>query len=150
MISRSKQIFVSSRSGQSGFTLLELILVLLLMALAVSIAAVSAGRIYENTVFRDSLRGIEGALARARLSALAGRTPIVFRTDGESFWLVKDGQICRRRVWMPRGTGLESKDIVFFPKGDSSGGKIKVTDSRGKEYLIEVDTVTGHTKLQGP
>lgn len=41
------------------------------------------------------------------------------------------------------GASEETKQILFFPSGGSSGGKIRLFDGAEREYTVEVDRLTG-------
>jgi general secretion pathway protein H len=53
-----------------------------------------------------------------------------------------------RLVWedVDRNRGY----IIFYPDGSSSGGRLVITDATGRQYLVEVDTITGKASLKNP
>lgn len=38
--------------------------------------------------------------------------------------------------------------IIFYPDGSSSGGRLVIMTTAGRQYLLEVDTITGKTSLR--
>ena len=38
--------------------------------------------------------------------------------------------------------------IIFYPDGSSSGGKLVIINAAGRQYLVEVDTITGKISLK--
>ncbi len=49
---------------------------------------------------------------------------------------------------LPSGLTLSGNDIVFYAKGNSSGGTIKIKNEKGREYTIEVDPILGTPKIK--
>jgi hypothetical protein len=49
-------------------------------------------------------------------------------------------------VWedIDRRTGF----IIFYRDGSSSGGKLELIDSTGRQYLVEIETITGRVTLK--
>jgi hypothetical protein len=51
---------------------------------------------------------------------------------------------------LPKDVSMQPAEIVFFPKGDSTGGRLVITDQEKNEYEVEVDRTTGAARLSGP
>lgn len=119
-----------SRAGaaEAGFTLLELLVVLTVMALATMVVAPRFASLREpglRQVGRDvalELRGARGSamrgggIARVEPEAIGARLPAGFRLGGDT--------------------------IVFYPDGRSSGGSLRLADAAG-ELRLDVDWLTG-------
>jgi len=139
-------------SEKHGFTLLELILVLAVLAMAASITMVSIGRTSQKALIRDEASMLQGALRHARRESLLARVPVSFALDTESgsYGVFKKGESePEESHQLPASLLISgSEEIVFFPKGDSTGGRLTLSGPEERRYLIEVDSVTGLAKLQ--
>jgi general secretion pathway protein H len=137
-------------SEKGGFTLIELVLVLALLALAASATIVSVGRTSQKAIIRNEASLLQGTLRQARQASLFERMPVALLVNAESgaYSLSKGkGQLIRSHDVPEKLTLSGSEEIVFFPKGDSTGGSLGLTGPGGRSYLIEVDRVTGLAKL---
>lgn len=139
----------------SGVTLLELLVVLAIMALAAVLVA-------------PALRGPGGGIGLRGVAAeIAGLTTseraLAMRTSSERTLLV---DVDRREFWVegtPRRTiparytvsvsvtpgeqlGSSRARIRFFPDGGSSGGSITVADGR-QRAILSVDWLTGASRM---
>lgn len=136
--------------AQSGFTLLELIIVLFIVGLASSVVLFSAGRLRDRTVFNEEARKIYQTMKRARELSLLGRRELTFRLDEHSgrYWVEGgDGKTFAEHT-LRQGYVLAGTEVTFFPKGNSSGGLVKINDGKGREYAIEVDPVLGTPSIK--
>jgi general secretion pathway protein H len=125
------------RSSQAGFTLIEMIVVIVIMALIAGLVVVrqpwqSAGVNAEATV-----RALSSALRTARSRAIAQDRDVVvvtgtggFAVDGGAPWV------------LPAGEALSSGRVVFTPDGGSSGATI-VLASGQRRVGISVNWLTG-------
>ena len=137
-------------AGNKGFTLLELIIVIFIAGISVAIVAVSIGRIHEKRLFNEASKKVFITLKHARETAILEKTPVAFKIDEEagSFWMEKNNAVYGKMQNMPERITLKGEAIIFFPKGNSSGGRIKITYEKNREYSIEVDPVLGTAKIK--
>lgn len=135
-----------------GFTLIELVIVLSIISIAVSIAVVSISKAYEKTAFKTELKGIYNTLRQARNMAVLERAVFTFTVNEEdnSFWLEKNRSPYKQPHVMPKGITVKAGPIVFFPKGNSTGGQVEIQRFKERKYLIEVSPVTGAAKIKTP
>jgi general secretion pathway protein H len=139
-----------SLSEKDGFTLIELVLVLALLALAASVTMVSIGRTSKRALIRNEASLLQGTLRQARQASLFERRPVTLGVDADrgAYVLSKGKGLLIQSHDVPAGLTLSgSEEIVFFPKGDSTGGSLKLAGAEGRSYLIEVDRVTGLARL---
>lgn len=137
MISRSK-----------GFTLLELLLVLAIAGLLAGSAIISVGRLHDRAIFKNSLRTVQAGLRQARMLSISQRVPVTFKLENNFLEIDKDGEPYGKKFKMPEHTSAMGDKIIFYPKGDSSGGEIKIKGPDGSEYVIEIERTTGIANLK--
>ncbi|MEW6214317.1 MAG: hypothetical protein AB1478_03805 [Nitrospirota bacterium] len=140
-----------SLQGVTGFTLLELMIILFIAGISISVVILSAGRIREKTIFKEEARRLHATLRYAREISLLERIDVTFDLDEEGsnkYWLVKRDRIENEHL-LPEGFSITGEAITFFPKGNCSGGIINIKDDKGREYRFEVDPVLGITSFKG-
>ncbi len=128
-----------------GFTLLEIIIVLLIAGLAVSVITFSAARLYEKTLFNEEARRLLNTIKHAREISLIERKNIEFKIDEEEkkYWIDHGDDISTNLHSIPSEFTITGEAVIFFPKGNSSGGLIKINNGKGQEYKIEVENISG-------
>lgn len=131
-------------AGNKGFTLLELIIVLFIVVLSVAVVIFSAGRLHEKTIFNEEARKIYQTLKRARELSLMERRDMVFRVDADAnkYWIDNGSEALNSHA-VHEGIILSGKDVIFFSKGNSSGGIIKINNAKRQEFIIEIDPILG-------
>ncbi len=137
----------ASLKGQGGFTLIELMAVLFILAVSTAVVGISLGRALDKSRVRQEVTGVRNLLAFARDQALTNRRPVTFfaRAEQGSYGLREERSLTLTR-------GLEFKydaDVVFFPKGDSTGGEVFLVAPEGRGYRGLVDPVTGEARVGG-
>lgn len=132
--------------GEAGFTLLELMIALTILALSMTV--VTAGVARRSPVFevRATASDIAALMRDARVSAQASSQPVSvdFRVD-ERLFEGPGGQ----RVLLPEGVeaDMESSSaagrpaVIFLPDGSSTGGAILLRGPASAER-VDVDWLT--------
>jgi prepilin-type N-terminal cleavage/methylation domain-containing protein len=153
----------SDRSrAAAGFTLAELLVVLVLIGLAASVVLPFAARSYGNFKLRlaeNSLRTLfHEARSRARFEGRveavifmpadrAGRVLILVREDGhriDGVTLPAEIMLTARRA---DGTWSETPDpIHFFPNGTCEATQFDLGNSRAKHLQLELTSLAGTTR----
>lgn len=135
------------RSG--GFTLIEMIVVLAILAAAIGLAVPLFGQRGSGAELNAAAGRIRAAMAEARATAIAEGRPVVFRGESAGgYWLdnrhrgIDADDRGRLRV-LTAGNAL----IAFFPSGGSSGGRVVVQGPYSRRE-IAVDGVTGRAVAQ--
>jgi len=139
-----------SRSNERGFTLLELIAVLFILAMASSIVGLAVGRSIDKAALREEAVRIQNTLRYAREISLMERLPVSFILDADQgmYWIEKKDERFGRTITIPEGMKVEGPETVFFlPKGQSTGGKLMIWDKQKRGYAVEVDQITGEARL---
>lgn len=148
---------VGELDDERGFTFLELLTVLALMALLLGLVAPTFYRAWERERVRGSLREFSAVLRLARSVAVTERTRIRVFVDLDQgrYWL----EGTRRGGRLPPGTRIAQAALVwpeqgrrlgyvaFFGDGASSGAKLDLEDPGGRMYTVYVDIVTSRVTL---
>lgn len=146
------------RRRTRGFTLVEVIAVVALIALAATVVAVSVGGGLSGARVRAASKDLTAALRYTRGQAIVEREQKTLLLDLENrSYTAPD----REPVELPQGMeirlvtarqeleGEGAGRIRFFPDGSSSGGRITLV--RGEaEWQIEVEWLTGKVVLRDP
>jgi general secretion pathway protein H len=127
----------AGQPGQAGFTLIEMIVVIVVMALIAGLVVVrkpwhSVGLDTEATV-----RTLTSTLRLARSRAIAQDRDVIVVT-GETGFTV-DGASA---AVLPAGEALSAAQVTFMPDGGSSGGSILLA-SGPRRIAISVNWLTG-------
>ncbi len=159
------------QSSASGFTLMELIVVVTILGIAVSFILPSFGRGLDHWRLRGAVREVATLIKFARTQSVASMRPlhVVLDRSRSLYWLdnadgpvVTDSPQAERKVRLyalPDGVRFgevggggfamdeERFRIIFFPRGSSSGGEVQLVDEKGRAYQISVDSVTGRAGI---
>ena len=146
---RSKHT-VNVRGSQTGFTLFELLLVLFIVGLAASVVMFSGSRLQEKTIFNTEARKLYLTVKHAREISILERSDVVVRVDGESkrYWIDYGDDKSSETHSLPQKFSLAGEDVIFFPKGNSSGGKMEIDNGKGQKYEVNVDPVLGTASIK--
>ncbi|OAB55441.1 hypothetical protein AY599_02610 [Leptolyngbya valderiana BDU 20041] len=140
---------------QAGFSLLELILVMVMIGLLFTIAAVSVGRSVSGAEVRNAHRAVTAGLRHTRGQAIVQREQQVFLVDADANTWQAAGE---EPVQLPEGmaitlntarselTGENAGGIRFFPDGASTGGSVVLTAGE-REWHVSVGWLTGEIGL---
>jgi type II secretion system protein H len=137
-------------AGSSGFTLIELLLVLFILGLAVAVVMSSSSRMYEKSMFNKEARKLYLTVKHAREISIIERTNIVFKVDQEAkkYWLAYGDDKTSDAYSVPQNFTIAGEDVLFFPKGNSSGGRIEIGNEKGQKYEVTVDQVFGTVSIK--
>ena len=147
----------SSRPGkQSGFTLLELIIVLVIAAAMMSIVPPMISSALPGTQLKSASRQIAAGLNYARNHALTSGKESTLVLDLEKKTFVVSGR--GKTYDLPGDLALklftaesemlseEVGGIRFFPDGGSTGGRITLSSGQ-RAYAVDVDWLTGRVRI---
>ena len=163
----------SPRGRQTGFTLLELIVVLVLLGIIAVLVAPGLGGSLENAKLKTASRELLAALRVQRSEAIAQGRIITLRfTSDESNYRI-DGEPVRLAEGLSvvyqaatgavsqgvQGSGVQgpgvqgeplpvtgNNDLAFYPDGSSSGALLQLRLGDGLRY-IRIDWLTGAVSL---
>jgi len=140
----------------SGFTLVELMFVMVIIALMMGLVATSMSSSISSAEARAASRKLVASLRYTRTRAILDKSEKVLLVDIENRSYQAPG---RKLVKLPEGVELTITTarseltseavagIRFFPDGGSTGGHIELLIN-GREYRINVAWLTGETRLQ--
>ena len=147
----------TSRPGrQSGFTLLELIVVLILLGAAAAVVIPSFTGGFLGLQMETASRDLVTRMRQARVEAVAKQSVYRIILGGEEqldeakYALADEYGRTLRSYDLPEGISLSLEEpltISFYPNGRSSGGRFELRRDGGRELIIRVDPVTGFGKV---
>jgi general secretion pathway protein H len=143
--------------AEAGFTLLELMVVLVLMALLIGLVMPNLMHSWEREKNRVTLREFATTLRTARSEAVTRGLRVRlfldlrtgrYRLEGSA----QEGTLTgvsltdARLVW--QNPEKSQGYIAFFGDGSSSGGKLALVEPTGRQYLLEVEPITGKVSMR--
>ncbi len=134
-----------------GFTLIELVLVLFIVALVAGLVLPAVGRGVETLQLRAQVATFSAFLRFAREQAITKREAqeVTIKPDAHLLILRAVGSDSPRatRKLSPRisisADGSSEASITFSPRGISAGGSFRLTAPDGRAYRVSVDPLTG-------
>jgi len=139
-----------------GFTLVELMVVLVIIALVMGLVVTSMSRSISGAEARSASRQLVASLRYTRARAIIDKSEQVFQVDTENRSYQAPG---RKQVTLPQGVDVKIttarseitseavSGIRFFPDGGSTGGHIELMVN-GREYRVNVAWLTGEASLE--
>ena len=141
----------AAAASNKGFSLVELMVVIMLVTLMFGLVGVSVSRSIGGAEIRTAEREIVAGLRHTRGQAIINRQQQIFMVDANNRTWTAAGQ---EPVVLPDGlqitlntgrselTGEGAGGIRFFPDGASTGGSIVLT-AQEREWHIAVAWLTG-------
>lgn len=145
-----------SRTGR-GFTLVEMLVVLAVMAMLLAISVPFTSGFGKGLRIKTAARGILGTLRVARSNAITYRKKytVIFSRAGNEYWIEDpDGRIFEQKRRLPASIKLESSfeddKVIFYSTGavEGSSGSITVTDKAGTSKIISIIASTGKITIK--
>ncbi|KAF1714241.1 type II secretion system protein GspH [Pseudoxanthomonas yeongjuensis] len=143
-------------SGRApGFTLLEVLVVLIIIAMATTLAAMVFSGGLDGMRLRSSSKEIAAQLRYTRTQAIASGQPQRFTIDPRGHRWQAAGN---RQGKIPPSLGVDfigarevqpragEGGILFFPDGASTGGRVRLSVKRAA-WRIDVSWLTGEVTL---
>ncbi len=148
--------------SQKGFTLLEIIITLTVIALALAVSYPSLSRGTTALSLRTTGRDILSILRYAREKTVTEQTGmrVVVDQDNQSVQMINDTDNSTRTYWLPenvkiRGVVLEGAEsnsgvssVRFLPNGSSNAVEIVIESKTGGFMKIVSDPITGVASIQ--
>lgn len=147
-----------------GFTLLELVVVLVIASLLFSLGGPQVRALYDTMQYREAVRELVSAAKNARRQAFVSGQPmdLLIDTDGNRYAMTQRAQEIDTEAFQPLPQNLEIRVIYaaevspspglaairFYPAGGSSGGEIAVVRDSGAGVQLKIDWLLGAIKQE--
>ena len=137
---------------REGFTLVELILVLAILAMLAALVAPSYSRTVASARLRTAASDVRSTFARARALAVASarERSVVFDLSRGEFGVDNEAarllpETIRLGAVLPGGDRRDQGSVRFrfFPDGGGEAAEISVTAQDGGALRVTVDPLTG-------
>ncbi|MBI3714514.1 MAG: GspH/FimT family pseudopilin [Betaproteobacteria bacterium] len=144
------------RSFSSGFTLIEVVLVLTLVALAYTMVPRLFGSGVSGAELRANARAIATGLRLTRDHAIQNKheSNLTIDMEGRTFLIGDEAQVRKLNEQVELQLFTSQADLIsdkvgnirFFADGTSNGGRITV-GSGERKFSIDVDWLTGRVSI---
>lgn len=130
--------------GQDGFTLIEIAVVLVIIALAYGLVTPAFSSFVAGTRLESAARDMALALREARSTAIVTGRELRFRIEPATpGWRFGDRHgSFDRDVTVTLETLADDPGIAFYADGHSTGGRVRL-ESDGRGRIIEIHWLTG-------
>lgn len=148
------------RARSGGYTLIEVVVVLVVLAVAGAVMTPAVGRTIDGVKVRTEVAGVASFLRRAREQAVtrgesyevaldSGARALLFRrAGGDSIAGAEARRHLSPLLHVAPALGGIPPRIIFMPQGRSSGGSFRIEAVGPRVYLITVDALTGRVTTQ--
>jgi general secretion pathway protein H len=140
----------------NGFTLVEILVVLLILGLLLAVAPAAMHRALPSLELRTTTRDVAAALRSTRSAAIRDNREATLSLDVEQGWYRRDGHADAREIHpdirlklLTATTEVDDEGvgrIRFFPDGTSTGGQITLARDES-DYYILVDWLSGRVEI---
>ncbi|MED5526793.1 MAG: prepilin-type N-terminal cleavage/methylation domain-containing protein [Pseudomonadota bacterium] len=126
--------------NRHGFTLLELLVVLVVMMLVLSAAAPRFGALLPGMALKSQARQVAALLRESRSQAIATGQVLTIANRQQQLW-VNGKKVALQRLTL----GLD-QPLYFYPDGTSSGGQLTLGNDAGS-LRLELDWLTAEVSI---
>jgi len=157
----------ASPNGSRGFSLLELVIVLLIISLLALLVTPRLTKTVSHMEVKSAAKKISAILRYCRSEAVNKNRIVQVNFDTESNLIsvmsAEEGEekpIMRNSYLLPRAIRMEKieagKTILenalpsfeFYPNGGANGGTAVIRGGEGRAYTLQVDFLTGGVKVE--
>ena len=143
-----------------GFTLIEILVVIALMALAAGVVPVAFGKLYEGAQYRASVRAALDAMRAARLHAMSSGTETRFVVAMRERRFGAEGVPGAAAYELPAPLEMHAEmaaqelgddgslAVRFLPQGGASGGSLDILRPSGAGVRLRVDWFSGRVEQE--
>jgi len=149
---------VRANRAATGFTLVEMLVVLVIVGLMLALVGSSISRNISGAEMRTAASKVASSLRYTRTQAILRKQEQVFLLDTETR-TYQTGK--REPVTLPEGMMVElntarseltsetAGGIRFYPDGGSTGGNVRL-EANGRIYQVNVAWLTGEASVARP
>lgn len=142
-----------ARGPGRGFTLIEILVVLVLMGLAAALVMPSFTRGLKGLELETTGRDLITKMKGARSEAVAQQRVFRIIVGEKSYVFANEFGEAMEQIPFPEGIVAEVGEapvrIAFYSNGRSSGAVFGLRNQAGKRMGIEVDSITGFARALG-
>jgi general secretion pathway protein H len=141
-----------------GYSLMELMVVLAVLAVAAAVVAPAVGRTAEDVRTRADVGAVAAFLRAARAQAITREQTleVVLDPHAHALLLRRAGRagtavVQTSRAVSPRlriGSDRPAARVVFLPQGMSTGARLALEAPGARAYVIGVDALTGRVSTR--
>lgn len=151
------------KHSPAGFTLVELLLVVLIMGILVGISTPLFKNTYYDFQLTDTAQRISGLVRFAQASAIVERAKfrINFNSEKTKYWLEKESDPAKPNEFLrisgkfgransvPQDIKIEYENdtITFYPDGSADEAVIYFRNKNNKFYTCLIEGQTGYVRL---
>jgi len=133
-------------SGKSGFTLLETLVVIAIMALIAGIVAPNMAQALNVLTLHETARVLQADLRVARATAIrtGQKVDLTASNNGHEYDWIGGSR------FLPSGVTLKmSNPVVVYPDGSLESASMVLTSGR-RQYQVYLDSTTGAVSVGSP
>lgn len=122
-------------AAPNGFTLLEVLVVIAVLALISALAFPHIERTLGNVQFASARTAVEGAVQSARAEAMRTDAQVLLQASDDGHALLRNGRVV---TFLPSSVRVETgeNEPRFFGDGSAAGGRIDVISERRRSELL--------------
>lgn len=154
-MSKQSRSYKQRKLYASGFTLVELLVVLIISITVISVSTVAYNKLSTNAYLKSTARHVAASLRYARSYAVAKGIESRLLIDlknrsytysgiNKQFKLKNNFDLNVFSADFAQADGIA--EIRFAPDGSSSGGRVTLTGKK-KQYVVYVDWLTGQVNI---
>jgi general secretion pathway protein H len=146
----------------AGFTLIEIIIVLLIIGIASGLVGILVSKGSGKLEIRTFTKDISAVLRYARSQAVSEKKIYCFvidrkeqmyrlyaeDTDHKNTEIVMSKSVPEELLMTLQDSDEDSPRIEFSPRGNSTGGVIEITDEKGITFFIQINRITGRVEVE--
>ncbi len=149
---------VGSESRRTGFTLLELLVVLMIAALMLTLVAPNISQVMPGSELKAFTRHTSALLRELRSEAVSRSAIRTLQLDFEQRRFVTQQltldwpdqvlvQLTAGQLPSLMLQNSDSSQLMFFSDGSSNGGLLVIRNEAANRYQIQVDALTGKVSV---
>jgi len=145
-----------SNGKSSGFTLVELLVVLVIISLMLALVGTSISRNISGAEMRTAARKVAAGLRYTRTQAILKKAEQVFIVDTDALTYqaaekdpeqLPEGMKVELNTARSELTSETAGGIRFYPDGGSTGGNVRL-EANGRIYRVNVAWLTGEASVE--